>query len=355
MVPIITSRITYSRAPGFNRIKCNASAFFLLIPCLLQAAFWKAEFWNDALSDMKSAAQEVDTAFQKAGKAIGDRFKDTKLTRAIDYGARKGAFELAERTAQAVLSASKEAADGTLMVGAKTAEAALSTAERFLADVVQAASPAILRGSANAAQEVIEAAKQAGVATLKGTQVVISTLMDTFDIRKLSYRGDLKRLENGVFGDVSCEGRIFGKDFSTQFDLDPRSIPKILNSLEPLFIKLGNLLDEKIGAPFREAFEPLKQQSERAASMVKKSPTEADRLVAQAIQAAQKSDVTINAIKEEEYKAARTLVDATTKLRDIAQKTNKELEAAIRKGVKESSADTALARQEYVKRLKNKQ
>lgn len=336
----------------------------LLVTLVILSGSAHANIFDDAFSAIKSAANTVGDAFTTAGKeiekganiaigAIKERFSDTKTTRAIDYGVRKAALEAALATANGVLEGAKQASAGTLIAAEETAKAGLTAAEHFLSDVVRVASPAILKGSAQTAQGVLEGVKQAGVGVLQGTQWVVTTATSTFDINRIRYQGDLKRLKTGVLGDMLCEGTAFKHAFSFTFDLDPRDMKSIGNSIEKLLKDFERLFNENVANPIKNAFVPLKQQAEQAEKILT-TQAAPPKAVTDAIDAAKKATAITQNLAQKEQEAATKLYDAVKKLQEIAQKNNKELESLIRQGTQTSSVDSALARQELIKRLKNK-
>ncbi len=259
--------------------------------------------------DIEKTAKKVGGEIKKAGDtavdAIGDRFKDTKLTRAADYAARKAALETALATANGTLTATKTIVSGTLATTEKSAKLALSGAEAFLSDVVKQASPALLKAAATTAKTTIEATKITTVATLKGTTWVVKNSVDQITIRHLRYTADLKSLEKGVLGNVICEGTFFGKDFKVAFDLDPRDISSIKKSIKPILNALEEIFNKNIADPIVSAGKDLAKATHIIAD---KKPAPATQ------QKSQQAGTTIDSLTKEIDTATKQLelLDTTT-------------------------------------------
>lgn len=337
-------------------------SLFVIILCLCVPLH--GNFWDDAFGALKTATNKVGNAFEDAGKeiakgantavnAIKERFTDTKTTRAIDYGIQKAAFETALATATGVLEVAKQASTGTLIAAEETAKAGLSAAEHFLSDVVAVVSPAILKTSAQAAQGALEGVKQAGVGVLKGTQWVVNQVADFVDINHIRYQGDLKSLERGMLGNVLCEGSAFKQPFSVRFDLDPGDLSSVQKSIEKILKDFERLFNEKVANPIVKAFTPLQQQV-RVVEKALATPPPANPAIVQAIEASKKASDLMQHLSTQEQAAIENLKAATAKLQEFAQKKTDELKSLISKGTTQSSSNSARAREELIKRLKNK-
>jgi hypothetical protein len=353
---------------------CIKQQSLLYVLLLVTYPTTHANIFEDAFNAVKQAANKVDDAFTEAGKeikkgfdtagreiekganiaigAIKERFSDTKTTRAIDYGIRKAALETALATANGVLEGSKQAATGTLIAAEETAKAGLSAAEHFLSDVVGVASPAILRGSATTAQGVLEGVKQAGVGVLQGSQWIVTQATNLIDINHVKYQGDLKRLKSGVLGDMLCEGTAFRKPFSFHFDLDPRDLSSIEQSIATLLKEFERLFNENITNPLVNAFTPLKQQVQQVEKIVTMTATAPNDAVKKAIEESKKATETIESITKKEQAAAGALKSAAGKLNLLAEQNMQVLADLIIKGVTNQSPETTRARQEFIRRLK---
>ena len=201
----------------------------------------------------EAAGREIKKAGETAGKAIADRFKDTKLTRAADYAARKAAFEAALAGATGVLKAAQLAAQGTLITAEQTAQGSLTAGEKFLSDVVGKASPAILQASAQSTKDILQGAQIGAIATLQGTRWVVDHTITQLTINHVRYEGDLKDLEKGIFGEVSCEGSFLGKKFSIKITLDPRDLGSIKKSIEPILDEIKDIFTNRVHKPVDKA------------------------------------------------------------------------------------------------------
>lgn len=343
------------------------------ITCLVMLVVWcasistlHADWLDDALNDLKAAAHAVDDAFTTAGheiekgantaiNALKDHFTSTKLTRSVDYEIRKKAMQAALWSANLVLNGTQQASTGILTISEEAAKTALSAAEGFLDVVVKNASTGILEGGAAAAQGVLEGVKQGSIATLQGTQWVVSNVAGQFDITRIAYAGDLKSLEHGVFGNVACEGKLLTQPFSFNFDLDPRSLASVGKSIEGLVTKCGDTLKEKIINPIEEKFKPLRELAEKFDHATKHDAKPIQQQVAKAVEAAQASADASEKLAQQQKLTAKPLIDATTQVQEIARKTNDELKALIAQGRAEGSAASTLSRAEFIRRQKEAQ
>lgn len=264
-----------------SRTSCSIISDKLKITVIALGCIWypsthlTANIFKDAIKGLKKAGNTIKNTAEKAGKdiektaktvggeikkagdtavdAIGDRFKDTKLTRAADYATRKAALETALATANSTLNATKAVVDGTLAATEKSASLALKAAESFLSDVVSKASPVILQAAATTAKTTIEGTKITTVATLQGTQWIVNNSTKQLTIKHLRYSGSLKSLEKGILGNITCEGSFWGKDFKVQFDLDPRDLGSIKKSIKPILNTLEDIFNKNIANPIVSA------------------------------------------------------------------------------------------------------
>jgi len=312
----------------------------------------QADVFTDGWNAVKTIAYQTGDAFVAAGKAIGDRFKDTKLTRSIDYGARKAAFEVSLAAAQGVLTAAQQASSQTLVAAEKTAELGLQAAEGFLRDVVGKASPEILQGAATAAKGVLEGAKASSVATLQGTEWVVNQTLGQFDLNRIRYEGDLRGLEHGILGKVLCEGKLLGKDFSTTISLNPREIAQ---SVEPLVNQAVAELKKQVIEPMQRDLGLVKASSGKVNSIdailaKMDRPAQIDA----GINAAKSAEAALQSIEKQQQLALNNMIKEGKKLNEVAMMSGKELQKLIQTQGKTSGYSGVAARQELARRLQQK-
>lgn len=211
--------------------------------------------WGDVWGGVKSAANTVGDGAKKAVNEVAkikNCFGDTKVTRSVDYGVRKGAFETALLAATGALSAAKAISTGSLDAAEASAKLGVSAAQEFLKGV-EGVSVGAMQASAEASKGILEGVKQGTVGVLKGTRFVVGHVMDQFDINEIMYKGDLQRLAGGVLGDVRVRGKFF-VDFNEELTLDPKNIPNsIARLVEKLVSKLGSAVFAPIMSEVRKA------------------------------------------------------------------------------------------------------
>lgn len=211
-----------------------------------------SDFFSDAWDGVKSTAEDIGHGFEDAGKWIGDRFHDTKPTRAIDYAARLAAFETALHVATAVLDAAKFIADQTLEGAYQTANGSLKIAEHFLDDVVQNLATGTLRGPKLASQGILEGAKHASVGVLEGGRWLTNQSLGQIDITCIHYDGNVQDLIRGNLGNVEIRGKILVPFKPVKFDLD---ISNPIASVTSAAASIGKLMESVLLSPFSKEVE----------------------------------------------------------------------------------------------------
>lgn len=325
---------------------------FILLHC---AAPISGNIFDSIKGAFEDAGNAIKDTAVAAGNAIADRFKDTKVTRSIDYGIRLAALEAAERVASGVLDAAEKVSSGALNVSIDTVNTGLTAAEGFLQHVVQNASTGILSGSVIATNGILEGVKQAGVGTLEGGKWVAKNVLGQFDLNKVRYEGDLKSLERGILGNVQVEGILLGKSFSKSMTLDPADMAK---SVAGIAKDLGSTIKNAVYDPISSSLSSTIRTLTQAQATTERAISEKEpESFAKAERAAVYAKDAFQAYEEYQKSSLEGLlkdVDAMKeKVKEVAKKTVEELKAQVKKNEKTST--NVLSRQELAKRaLQNK-
>lgn len=310
-----------------------------------------ADFFSGAWNDIKKAAHTTGDAFETAGQAIGDRFKNTKLTRSVDYAVRKAAFEASLHTALGILDATQTISAQTLVTAEKSATLGLKAAEGFLTEIVKRASPALLETSAKAANGVLDGARISGVGILKGTEWVATNTIGQFDLNRIRYQGDLKGLEGGVVGSVLCEGKLLGKDFRMNIRLDPRDVGK---SIKPLLDTVGTELQKNVFNPLRDGINTINNNISSISKIgTDLSAAQRPAAIEAALAASQEAQRTLKKFEDEEKAAIEQLIPEAKKLNDIAMLSSQELTKLIQQQGTRAGYSGVAARQELARRARS--
>ncbi|HEV2601186.1 MAG TPA: hypothetical protein VGT41_02710 [Candidatus Babeliales bacterium] len=199
----------------------------------------------------KEVLKPTAKALEKAGKAVADRFKDTKLTRAIDYATRKAGLEIAHKTATGVLIASQAAATGTLIAARETAKGALVVAEQFLDKVVENTTYGVMKGSAETAKGILEGTKQVTTGIIKAGKFIVVEPLDLFDLNEIKYHGRLQDIGRGVLGDVKVVAELFHQPVNFSITLDVKAgFNAVTKALKSVIDKVANELVNALIKPF---------------------------------------------------------------------------------------------------------
>ncbi len=195
---------------------------------------------------LEEATKKTITAVKDGTNIVVDRFKDTKVTRALDYYAQLGALTAAYEVARGVLQAAQTVAQGSIVASRASAQGVLDGAQGFLREVVRPSSNAILKGSAEAAKGVLEGAKQTGVGILEGGKWVVNTTLGQFDITVIHYDGNLRDFATGNLGNVTVEIVLVGKPVRFTVTLD---LNNAAESLKPIIAKVADELKKTFVDP----------------------------------------------------------------------------------------------------------
>jgi uncharacterized protein YjbI with pentapeptide repeats len=202
---------------------------------------------------LESAGASTISTLREGTNVVIDRFKDTQVTRAIDYYTRLGALTAAKEVASGVLTAAEVTARGTLIASRATAEGVLEGARGFLSEVAKPLSTGVLQITADAANGVLEGAKQTGVGILEGGKWVVNNTLGQFDVTKIHYDGNLRDFVTGNLGNVAAELIILQKKVNPPpFTLD---VNNIFESLKSLINNALDLLKSTFIDPFKKQHE----------------------------------------------------------------------------------------------------
>jgi hypothetical protein len=191
---------------------------------------------------MKPVYDQVVKAGLTVSKAVADRFKDTKVTRAIDFHIQLAALE----TYLQLLKASKATAIASLEAAKQSAKASLNLAQGFLDKVVKNAALGALEGPAQAAKGILTAAQATSVGALEAGKFVVDKTVGQFDITCIHYHGDVKSIAKLNLGNVKIHAKIF-KPFTIDTNLD---LAHPLDSAQHIALAIADKMKEIILEPF---------------------------------------------------------------------------------------------------------
>lgn len=340
-------------------------SFLLNIHCAqaLEGLIGKAivNNFHDVANTVKSvnnAANAVNDGLKSAGNAIADRFKDTKLTRSIDYGARKAALEASRAVAKGVLEATEALSKGTLDVAERTANLAVQAAQGFVSQVGRNISDAVLIGSSQAAKGVLEGAKHTTLGVLQGTQWVVNNALGQIDINCIHYDGSLQDLKSLNLGNVRVKGKII-VPFDEEMSLN---LSNPISSIESFAKLIANMMKNAFLKPetakiAQQAKMPLEQALHKIEEGIEQLP------LAQQQIAALQTPPEIAQAEKEVADAEKKIIEAGKKLESIALQAHRTIEQAALKSMDElqdfvfkhgtPSRSTRLFKEELLRRKKS--
>lgn len=319
----------------------------LLSLCLSSDAL-HASIFDTVWNGVKDAANTVGNEVKKLGNCFGD----TKVTRAVDYAARKAALEAALPIAQGVLTAAEAVSHGSLDAAEASAKLAVSAAQEFLKGV-EGVSVTTMQGSALASQGILEGVKQGTVGVLKGTRFVVGGVLDQFDINEIAFKGDLQRLAGGVLGDVRVKGKFF-VDFNEELTLDPKNIPASIGRLiEKLVSKLGDAVFAPIMTEIKKVDTKLHDPAVvKGLSIIGSQEPAA---VAAAIAAQQGIDAQLATLQAKQEAMKKVLLNAQADMEKLRAMSGEQLLELVKKAAPTGGSYSAFelrARQELARRAK---
>ncbi len=219
--------------------------------------------WKPFGELVEKGARKVGKTITDAGSWISDRFKDTQVTRAIDYGIRKGALESALALATGVLKTAQETAKGTLLASKAVAEKAMSASQELL-DGVNSASKIVLQGSADIASGALEGVKQGSLAVLEGGSIVTKGILELFDIEEIKYKGTLAALKSGSLGNVSIQAAVFKKKFDLKVTLDiKKGYNAVTDALNKAVQPVIDRLSDELLLPYERKIKKLQLETKK--------------------------------------------------------------------------------------------
>jgi virginiamycin B lyase len=260
---------------------------------------------------------------------IGERFKNTKATRAADYGIRKAALESALGIATGVLKGSESVATGSMIAARETAKAAMTTAEQFLDKIVRNASEAVLKGPALAAQGILEGIKQGTLAVLEGGKVIITKgPLDMLDINEISYRGSLSDLKGGVLGNVHVKFDILKQKVDTTISLDPKKgVTAVYDGCKSAVNSAIDTLKRAVLDPFESKAQTIEQAAKPLAT-AQAQLASAPKELSAAVQTAQHAN---QQVQQEVSKLTATQSKAAADIATTIEQGNKKAEETLEK------------------------
>lgn len=157
---------------------------------------------------LKRAANKTVSGLKSAARAVT---RDSKATRSVDYGVRRGALEVALRTAQLSFDGADKILQGAR--GVTQADPRLIALNTELAALL--AQKGTLIASRETANGILEAAKQTGTFAV-GTVAkgAVKGILDTFSITGADFKGSLEEILGGVIPKLRVTFKIVGKDLS---------------------------------------------------------------------------------------------------------------------------------------------
>lgn len=254
---------------------------------------------------LKPAGEGVADAAKKAADWVGDRFKDTQVTRAIDFAARNAALNTAYGVAYATLQSAKAVSTASLIAARKSVDVALIAAEEFLDKLVRNVAKGGLIAINESTKGVLKGVEKGTVWTIEGGRIVLTQgVLDMFDINRIYTKVRLQELLSGVLGHVEVDMTLFKQRLTPSISIDPKKgIEQLIQVLTPLVDQVVDVLQKNILGPITDAINTIGDQLK---------------------------PVDTAAIQQENAQIQQTILDITQKIaaaQQEAEKTTKHLEA----------------------------
>lgn len=204
---------------------------------------------ESAAGEQEEHEHSISGVFEKikqtgldVSKAIADRFKDTKVTRAVDYHLQLAGLE----TYKQILKGSQATALASMEAAKESALASLKLAKGFLKTVVQNAALGALEGPAQAAKGVLTAAQATSVGVVGAASFIVDQTVGQFDITCIHYHGDVHSVAKLNLGNVEIHAKVI-KPFTVITDLN---LAHPLDSASNIAKAIANEIKDIVLLPF---------------------------------------------------------------------------------------------------------